>query len=568
MYETKIFPDGKTFIEWAQKSIAKSSRAQDMVGWDGGINIVKMDKDLAFLYQLEQRENGWEVVDMHMLLWGAERSPRKDICKISEFFRPDDGVLWHASLIYGGRRSLDFCVANAFYGEPFDKYSKGGNFEMTFAGLGDYLECMNDKGVVRFYNGNPVEMARMEKNDPTIDHADVIFSELRSLNSSSAREEPALAEFTGIVEWCETVMICGVKCYRIRLMSGSHDDTSSFPWCLLIAANRVEGKYMPRVGDSVHGTAYMYGSFHGEKQESPSIYLEQELLEKVDGTVRSEDEPIEDADPEPLVESVAETEKDWEWLPRRPETYPEIKSFGKRLSKSVAKVLPRYIVYNDYRRQIIGELKSLKHPSRKELKRILDSIDYVIKSKNNLRMFGSDIDVIGVRHFVVDTKTNERHLWCAIPSGYGQERFHTNLLVALNEVGDVLRYTLYTGDLQRGRLRNGMHLKTHICAHENVKQVSSMSLLLAIVSEMSKDDFIIAESLGGTSMLQAYCDDVVAGVQQFRIEWQVHYTPWQFYINKATLEQLIAMLQAYDMYGIEAIQTMACWKWCKMKGNT
>ena len=65
---------------------------------------------------------------------------------------------------------MDFCVANAFQAAEYEKYSKGGNFTMTFAGLGDYLECMNDKGVVRFYEGNPVEEERARKNDPTIDH--------------------------------------------------------------------------------------------------------------------------------------------------------------------------------------------------------------------------------------------------------------------------------------------------------------------------------------------------------------------------------------------------------------
>ena len=69
-------------------------------------------------------------------------------------------------------------------------------------------------------------------------------------------------------------------------------------------------------------------------------------------------------------------------------------------------------------------------------------------------------------------------------------------------------------------------------------------------------------------MLQAYCDEVVDGVQQFTIEWQIHYLPWQFYISKGTREQLVSMLEEFYEHGIEPVETMARWKWCKMKGNT
>ena len=44
--------------------------------------------------------------------------------------------------------------------------------------------------------------------------------------------------------------------------------------------------------------------------------------------------------------------------------------------------------------------------------------------------------------------------------------------------------------------------------------------------------------------------------------------PWQFYICKGTREQLVAMLEEFDKHGIESVETMARWKWCKMKGNT
>ena len=578
MYETRIFADGKTFFEWAQKNVRKSIRANDMVGWNGAINYINLDRDLVLLYQLEKTDGGkgWTVCGLHMLLWGAQETLRKDVCKISEFYRPAGSVLWHASVVYGGRSPMDFCVANAFQAEGYEKYSKGGNFTMTFAGLGDYLECMNDRGVIRFYEGNPVDEERSRKNDPTIDHADMVASELRALNPGCRDEEPALAEFSGVVEACKTVKICGVKCYRIRLMSGPPDNPSSFPWSLLVAANRIDGKYVPRVGDSVHGAAYMFGTFHGEAQEAPTVYQDrglQEIVEKAaakESVEQASEGKPDDGSSETVSGKPSDEEitKGWEWLPRKPKDYPVVRAHGGGLAKSVATTLPKYVVYSEYRKRIKGELKALKDPSRKELKRILDSIDYVITSKDNLHMFGSVMDAIGIRHFVVDAKTGERHLWCGLPSGFGREHFLSNLLVALDKDGNVLRYTFYMGDWDWHRLDRGMETQINFHTEKDLRYYDSIGAAIKDVPKMGKDDFIIACCLGHTAMLQAYCDEVVDGVQQFTIEWQIHYLPWQFYISKGTREQLVSMLEEFDRHGIEPVETMARWKWCKMKGNT
>ena len=439
---------------------------------------------------------------------------------------------------------------------------------MTFAGLGDYLECMNDKGVVRFYDGRPVEEERAKKNDPTIDHADMTFSELRSLNSGDRAEEPALAEFSGIVEACRAVKICGVKCYRIRLMSGAPDDPSSFPWSLLIAANRVDRNYVPRVGDSVHGAAYLFGTFHGDAQNEPTVYLDNWIRKIFDdgdqvpsGQLDEEASHVEKASDEG-------DDKGWEWLPRKPEEYPEVPSHGGGLSRSVASVLPKYVVYGDYRKKIRGALTPLKEPSRKELKRILSSIDYVITSKNNLHVFGSVMESIGIRHFVRDAKTGERHLWCGLPSGFGREHIHSNLLIALDDNGDVLRYTFYMGAWDWHRLYRGMDITINFQSEKNLGHYESISDAVKDVGKMREDDYIIACCLGHTAMVQAYCDAVVEGVQRFTIEWQIHYLPWQFYIKDGTKEQVVSMMEEFGKHGIEPVETMSRWKWCKMKGNT
>lgn len=572
MYDFAFFKDNEHLLTWSKNYVSVSHRAEDCVGYDGAINYVHMSRDLLMLYQLARHPDGsFEVEALHMLLWGAQDTLRKDICKISEFYHPKGEVLWHASVVFGGRPALDFCVTNAFQKEGYEKYSKGGNFEMTFAGLGTYMECMNDKGVIRFYDGNPVEMERVEKNDPTIDHADMVLSELRSLNSGGREDEPALAEFTGVVESCTTEKICGVKCYRIRLMSGAPAEPSSFPWSLLIAASRIEGKYVPRVGDSVHGNAYMFGTFHGEARDAPTVYLDRELQQKAEPQKGQEAQTLNNECADESGENVctdASGKKDgWEYLPRCPEVYPEVKSYGGGLSKSVAKVLPKYVVYSDYRKKIKGELKPQKVPSRKELKRILDSIDYVITSQNNLRMFGSVIDSIGIRHFVVDAKTGERHLWCELPSGFGREHFHSNLLVALNENGEVLRYTFYMGEWDWHRLYRGMKLQINFQSKKRLRYYDSMKDVLGKVGKMVEHDYLVASSLGHTAMMQAYCYSNDDGVLRFRIEWQVHYLPWQFYVCEATREQLVSMFAEFDKHGIEPVETMARWKWCKLEGN-
>ena len=379
-----------------------------------------------------------------------------------------------------------------------------------------------------------------------------------------------------MVEACKTVKICGVKCYRIRLMSGPPDNPSSFPWSLLIAANRIDGKYVPRVGDSVHGAAYMFGTFHGEAQEEPTVYQDrglQEIMEKAaakESVEQASEGKPDDGSSETVSGKPSDEEimKGWEWLPRKPKDYPVVRAHGGGLAKSVATTLPKYVVYSEYRKRIKGELKALKDPSRKELKRILDSIDYVITSKDNLRMFGSVMDAIGIRHFVVDAKTGERHLWCGLPSGFGREHFLSNLLVALDKDGNVLRYTFYMGDWDWHRLDRGMETQINFHTEKDLRYYDSIGAAIKDVPKMGKDDFIIACCLGHTAMLQAYCDEVVDGVQQFTIEWQIHYLPWQFYISKGTREQLVSMLEEFDRHGIEPVETMARWKWCKMKGNT
>ncbi len=584
MYDTCIFKGNEKLLKWAMDYTCASKRTKRCVGWDGEMNYVHMSKNLMLLYQLAKMPEGLEVVKLHMLLWSERRSLRRDVFKVSKLFKPEGEVMWHSAIEYEGRADMPFLAVNAWMEGEFEKYSEGGCFEISFSGIGCNLECTNDKGTIRFYDGAPLEIRRKEENDPTIDHADMYTTELRMLNSWHEEDggDPAGAEFAGIVEGCRTETICGEKCYLINLWSGPVSSPASFPWTLLVAANRVEGHYVPRVGDMVHGSAFMFGTFFGENHDKPSVFHENftpvaeggdesPMAQDGESGTNVEGKFTDDGNEDVVTDSNAKPSKSkdgWEWLPRKPEEYPVFKSYGGGLTKSVATVLPKYVVYTDYRKKIKGELKPLKALSRKALKRILDSIDYVIPNKNNLYMFGSVMDSIGIRHFLVDIKTGERHLWCCVPSGFGREHFRSNLLVALDEAGEVVRYTFYMGDWSGNRLYRGMDLSINFQSSEKQRNYDSIGALVKGIGKMVKDDYVIASCLGHTSMVQAYCTDVVDGVQQFTIEWQIHYLPWQFYIQKGTRQQLVDMLKEFDANGIEPVETMARWKWCKMKGNT
>ena len=559
-----------------------SEQAKKCVGWNGEMKYAHLANNLILLYQLANTANGFEVCKLHMLLWSEQKALRKDVFKVCKFFKPKGEEIWHSAIEFDGRADIPFLAVNAWTEGDFEKYSNGGCFEMAFSGIGCTLECMNDKGTIRFYEGNPLEMRRKEENDPTIDHADMFMTELRALSSWHDDEtEIAGAEFIGIVEDCQTETICGEKCCIISLWSGPMSQPQSFPWTLLVAANRIEGRYIPRVGDMIHGNAFMFGTFFGEEMSKPTVECErfvpapkesdedpevqESTLDSNAGQETANDEngaPEEDADAKS-----SKLKNGWEWLPRRPAEYPVFKSHGGGLAKSVARSLPKYVAYNDYQNKIKGELKPIKTPSRKELKRILDSIDYVITSKDNFHVFGSVMDSIGIRHFLLDVKTGERHLWCGVPSGF-RGHFLSNILIALDKNGEVIRYTFYMGDWGSNRLYRGMDLSINFQSAKKQRSYDSMGGVIRGIAKMVKDDFCIACSLGHTAMVQAYCDDVVDGVQQFTIEWQIHYLPWQFYTNKGTRQQLVDILKEFDANGIEPVETMARWKWRKIKGNT
>lgn len=426
----------------------------------------------------------------------------------------------------------------------------------------------NDRGVVRFFNGNPVEWVRKEKNDPTIDHYDMTFCELRSLNPGGNATFPALAEFTGIVESVSAEFVQGVKCYRIKLWSGWPKERSSFPWKLLVSAARIEGRYVPRTGDFVHGSAIMFGTFHGENQDSPTICQ----MPFGDGEIVGDDVNMETnrCDETAGTETVSVEDdgegKDWVWMPRRHQKYPDVQRFAGGLDPEVEMALPKFVTYADYRASVKGDLQEEVLLSRKELKAVLDQILVGGKSKKGKmrqkRAFAGNFDSIGIRHVVKDVQTEERHVWCCVPSGFGNQHTRTHLLAAIDADGRLLRYSLHSGNWEM-RPPNTMEFKAMSAETDGREvRIKSFKEAIAHVDTMIKDDFLVCCSLGPTSMLQAYCDKRNdKGDQTFTVEWQMHSVKWQFAAHDITAQRLVEMIVAFEKYGIEDVQTMARWAW-------
>ncbi len=496
---------------------------------------------------------------IHLLLVETRQACRKDFCRVTPFFKPKKGFLWHASLDYGEARvPLDFVVANAFQGDAFDRYSKGGVFQMRFMGLGESLECMNRKGVVRMWGGKIVARERREKGDPSIDHVDVVFSEAHMLNPCEDKANPAFAEFTSTLENVATETICGQPCYRIRLWSGPLEDPASFPWTLLIAKSRIAKGWIPRVGDFVNGIAAMYGTFDdkAEKGAEPTVY-QPEFLSG-------------DSIPEPLIpkKDIPKPPKgkpETEWLPRRPKDYPDAPAPRVPLPAFTDEPFKKFVTYPEYRRHIGKDLVPVALPSRKRLREIVDAIDHVITTDGNRRVFAPHFDAIGVRHAVRDPATGETHLWLCMPWYSRWCERHGDFLVALSPDGRAIRYTVHTGD---ERWAHG-EWESFTCGFKKGSKrtdFATPNAALKAVPAMKKDDFIVLSGKCHGSMLQAACSR--GGKRRsFLVEIQILGLEWQFFKKNVSEKRLLKLCRLFFAGGLAAIENEEPWKQVRMKGT-
>ena len=192
----------------------------------------------------------------------------------------------------------------------------------------------------------------------------------------------------------------------------------------------------------------------------------------------------------------------------------------------------------------------------------------MLTQDNNKHMFADCFDAIGIRHMVRDGETGELHLWCCLPSGIHRERYRTNLLIALDRNLSVLRYTFHTGEWNWMKMDRGMAIHINFQSSKNLVDYDSIPKAIPHLIEMKKNDYILVIPRGPTVFLQAWCDESDGnGNLQLTMEWQVHGLPWQFTVKNGTREQFVAMLEELDKHGIEPVQTMARWRWCKLKEN-
>ena len=559
MYDRFFFKDGDAFVRYVMDYGPHMPTLKEYRGSKSPTLIGHMAKDLVMLVETEDVGDHCDFHAAHLLLRETRQACRKDFCRVTPFFKPKKGFLWHASLDYGEARvPLDFVVANAFQGDAFDLCSKGGVFQMRFMGLGESIACMNRKGVVRFWDGLPVARERRDKGDPSIDHVDMVFSEARSLNPCHDKENPAFAEFISTIENVSTETICGQPCYRIRLWSGPLEDPASFPWTLLIAKSRVPKGWIPRVGDFVNGVAAMYGTFDdkAEKGAEPTVYQPEFL---------SADSVPEPPIPKKDIPKPPKGKPETEWLPRRPKEYPDAPAPRVPLPAFTDEPFKKFVTYPEYRQHIGNDLVPAPPPSRKRLREIIDAIDHVITTDGDRRVFAPHFDAIGVRHAVRDPATGETHLWLCMPWYSRWCERHGDLLVALSPDGRAIRYSVHTGD---GRWAHG-EWESFVCGFKKGSKSTDFdtpNAALEAISAMKKDDFIVLSGKCHGSMLQAACS--CGGKRHsFLVEIQILGLEWQFFKKNVSEKRLLELCHLFLSGGLAAVENEEPWKQVKMKGT-
>ena len=553
MYDKFFFPSNDSLFDYVSKYGPSWPLLNEYRGCKTPTPIGRLNDNVSILISTKRVKNQVEAESVHFILRETQKALRKDFCRITPFFKPEGGFLWHASLDYGAERMpLDFVVANAFQGDAFDLCSKGGVFQMRFMGLGESLECMNDKGVIRMWGGKIVARERREKDDPSIDHVDVVFSEARSLNPcGDDKANPAFAEFTSTIENVSPETICGQPCYRIRLWSGPLEEPSSFPWTLLIAKCRVQKGYIPRVGDFVNGIAAMYGTFDDKAGDGAEPTVFQPKGNPGDWTPEP---PISEKDIPKAPKGKPETE----WLPRRPKNYPDAPAPRVALPAFTDEPFKKFVTYPEYRRHIGKDLAPVAPPSRKRLREIIAEIDYKYTYVDNERWaFGRIFDAIGVRHAVSDKATGETHLWLCIPLVDIHYDSHAELMVSVGTAGHVARYTIYSnaGHWAHGEMwcevnRDGDHDYT---IHPTPEAA------LADIVNIKKGGFVIlcAECTG--NMFQAICTQA-GSRKRYCAEWLLFGISWCRGKPGLSEKRLLELCRLFLSGGLPAIQNEEPWR--------
>ena len=555
MYDTFFFRSNDELFRYVSENGPSWPVLREYRGRKTPTIFGRLDDTASILVSTVREKKRIVASETHFILRETRKACRYDFCRVSPFFKVRGKMLWHASLEYGADRSpLDFVVANAFQGDDYERYSKGGVFRMRFMGLGESLECMNGRGVVRFWGENPVARERRDKGDPSIDHVDMVVSTMRALNPCGDRKNPAFAEFTSTIENVSRETICGQPCYRIRLWSGPPENQESFPWTLLVAKARVQKGYIPRVGDFVNGVAAMYGTFDDVSDGEPTVF-------QPEFRGGESEPPI----PEKDIPKPPKGKPDSEWLPRRPMDYPDAPAPRVPLPPFTDEPFKKFVTYTEYRRRIGETLVPVTPPSRKRLREIIDEIDFKYTYMDDERWaFGRVFDAIGVRHAVHDCISGETHLWLCIPLIDVHYDYHAELMISVGSTGHVVRYTIYSN---AGNWAHGeMWCEVNRDGNRDYTIHPTPDAALADIPNIKKNGFVILCADCTGNMFQAICTS--AGKRrQYYAEWQLFGMPWQFGRERVSETRLLELCRLFLSGGLAAIENEEPWKQVRMKGT-
>ncbi len=542
MYEMDFFPETQMLLDVAMARVGEAELVEALEEGESPFLTASLSESVELLYETERVGEGLEIRRFEVLVRPWRNMKPRDVFLVSPFYRvADDEPIWHSEVLFTpeSESGLPFVVANAWRDRAlFEHYRSGGLANLTITGLGVYLECRNEHCIL---SGTACRQGEGLPDGFDLSH-------LRALSGCDLEDAPAMAEFYSVVEDVDFVYVEGEPCWKLMVWSAPPNLPNGFSWQLLVPEHRIKDDYIPRVGDAIAGKAALFGWFSPSLPEKPftraTIHYPEDVFFAADAPEAVEDEP----EPTPTEDVVEEMEAvNRMLLPRGLEHYPSVENFGGGLEPSVAEVYPTFVTYAEYLRHKPDELEALPPLTQKEMIAILRQIPEV--NQHLLYSFEILIDQLNVLHVAKAPSTGERHLWCACPSPRQASEHYTSLLVAVDDTGKVLRYTLFSG-------YQPLPEERFLLAYENGR-FESVKELEEYLSRCQEEDYFIVEPVAYSEFFQ--------GIQTedglWLLEWQMHDVKWQFRtVKSVSLARVLELLHTYLAQGVVALQTMERWE--------
>lgn len=178
--------------------------------------------------------------------------------------------------------------------DPTQHISEGKTIiaEVGLCGLVPFVEPYL-KGTYHINEDTPAIQYELLRGHKPINEFEFRFA--RILNSFNDEEAPEVYEFVARIERITPFQWFGTTCYRIYVRTVGLDNFS-FPYELIISEVVLRG-YIPRLGDTITGTAYLYATCEKEKTDSQTIREFKALQEKTDREEAQEPDYLEEEPP-------------------------------------------------------------------------------------------------------------------------------------------------------------------------------------------------------------------------------------------------------------------------------